>query len=44
VNIGGLPLEPGQRYEWRMTIDGREDEDWCLGFETYPAEPQALAA
>jgi hypothetical protein len=40
----GVPLEPGNRYQWRMTIDGREDEDWCVAFETYPKGPEALAA
>jgi hypothetical protein len=30
-NVGPLPLEPG-RYEWRLSIDGRSDEDWRLPF------------
>ena len=33
VNSTPLPLEPG-RYEWRLTIDGRSDEDWRLPFTT----------
>ena len=28
VNSGPLPLEPGGRYEWRLSIDGESDEDW----------------
>jgi Family of unknown function (DUF6941) len=34
VNSGPLPLEPGRRYEWRLSIDGRSDEDWRLPFTT----------
>jgi Family of unknown function (DUF6941) len=34
VNSGPLPLEPGGRYEWRLSIDGRSDEDWRLPFTT----------
>ena len=32
VNSGPLPLEPGSRYEWRLSIDGEGDEDWRLAF------------
>ena len=32
VNSGPLPLEPGSRYEWRLSIDGATDEDWRLPF------------
>jgi len=31
VNSGPVPLEPG-RYEWRLEIDGRTDDDWRLPF------------
>jgi hypothetical protein len=34
VNFGPLPLEPGRRYQWRLSIDGDTDEDWTLGFST----------
>ncbi len=37
VNIGPLPLDPGGRYTWRLTIDGETDESWVLGFTTRPA-------
>ena len=40
----GLPLAPGQRYEWRLTIDGRTEDGWYLGFNTRPAAADALAA
>lgn len=45
INLGpGLPLAPGTRYQWRLTIDGREGEDWYLSFNTRPIAPQQLAA
>jgi hypothetical protein len=36
VNLGPLPLETGNRYTWRLTIDGDTNEDWALGFTTRP--------
>jgi len=36
VNLGPLPLEPGNRFTWRLTIDGNVEEDWALGFTTRP--------
>jgi hypothetical protein len=36
INIGPLPLQPGSRYEWVLTIDGQEDEDWKVGFNVRP--------
>lgn len=39
LNIGPQPLEPGGRYEWRLTVDEESDEDWRLPFSTRPAEP-----
>ena len=32
ITSGPLPLEPGTRYEWRLSIDGQTDDDWRLGF------------
>lgn len=37
VNFGPLALEPGRRYQWRLSIDGESDEDWTLGFSTRAA-------
>jgi hypothetical protein len=37
INLGPLPLAPGGRYEWRLTIGGRSDENWRLPFSTRPA-------
>jgi hypothetical protein len=34
VNSGPLPIPAGGRYEWRLTIDGRSDDDWRLPFTT----------
>ena len=31
LNSSPIPLEPG-RYEWRLSIDGRSDEDWRVAF------------
>jgi hypothetical protein len=37
--IGALPLEPGHRYEWRLTIGRESDEDWRLAFNVRPEKP-----
>lgn len=39
VNSGPLPLEPGGRYEWRLSINGEGDEDWRLAFSVR-SEPE----
>ena len=41
VNSGPLPLEPGCRYEWRLSIDGESDEDWRLAFSVRVEEEPA---
>ena len=44
VNFGGgLPLAPGQRYRWQLTINGESHEDWTLAFTTRQAPPGAQA-
>lgn len=42
VNLGPLPLPPGSRYSWRLTIDGESKEEWAAAFSTReaPEEPQ----
>jgi hypothetical protein len=35
--IGPLPLQPGQRYQWVLDIDGETREEWQLTFSTRPA-------
>jgi len=36
-NFGLMPIPPGGRYVWRLTIDGRTDENWQAAFSTRPA-------
>jgi len=36
INFSPLPLDTGRRYQWRLTVDGRDDEDWTLGFNVRP--------
>jgi len=42
INVGPLPLPPGGRYEWRLSINQESHEDWRLPFSTRSA-PQAEA-
>jgi hypothetical protein len=42
VPFGAFQLEPGERYEVRVTIDGTDDEDWTLPFSIRPAPAQPL--
>ncbi|HEX2063797.1 MAG TPA: hypothetical protein VHE80_05190, partial [Acidimicrobiales bacterium] len=37
ISLGPLPLEPGTRYTWRLTIDGETNDAWTNGFTTRPA-------
>ncbi len=39
INLAPLPLRPGTRYEWRLTIGDRSDEHWRLPFSVRPAPP-----
>jgi hypothetical protein len=41
VNLGPLPLAPGHRFTWRLSIDGDSREDWSLSFTTRPARDVA---
>lgn len=36
INLGPLPLPPGGRYEWRLTIGEESHEHWRLPFSTRP--------
>lgn len=36
VTFGPLPLPAGNRYVWRLNIDGRSEEDWNVSFSTRP--------
>jgi|SRR5581483_596632 len=39
ITFGPLALDPGRRYQWRLSIDGEADEDWVLGFSTRAVAP-----
>jgi hypothetical protein len=40
-NVGPLPLEPGSRFVWRLSIDDASEESWQLAFTTRPAQTPA---
>jgi hypothetical protein len=33
VNVGPLPLTPGSRYVWQLTVNGETHEDWRASFD-----------
>ena len=36
VNLPPLPVQPGGRYEWRLSVDGDERVDWAVAFNVRP--------
>jgi hypothetical protein len=40
INIAPLPLEPGSRYAWQLSIDNKTRKDWQVSFRTRPATAQ----
>lgn len=38
INFGPLPLPPGHRYMWRMTVDGETNEEWTASFTIRPVD------
>jgi hypothetical protein len=34
INLPGPPVEPGGRFEWRLTVNGEAGGDWRLPFST----------
>lgn len=34
LNVGPLLLEQGKGYTWRLSVDGKSEEDWALSFRT----------
>ncbi len=36
-NIGAIPLEPGRRYVWRLSINDKTDDNWHVAFSTRPS-------
>lgn len=43
INLGPMPIPPGGRYEWRLTLDGESHEDWRLPFSTRSLPPAQAA-
>ena len=43
-SIGPIPLAPGKRYVWKLTIDGKGDDNWQAIFSTRPAGPNPTGA
>lgn len=37
LNFLPMPLPPGRRFTWRLTIDGESHPDWVLAFSTREA-------
>src|SRR5215218_9245082 len=44
LNFAPLPIPPGGRFEWRLSINGETEEDWRLSFSTRPRGPESMAA
>lgn len=45
LNFGPLPVQPGSRYVWELTIDGDEGDAWQVGFNVRPRlGPSRLAS
>ena len=42
INLPGPPVEPGGRYEWRLTVNGGGDADWRLPFSTRTFDEQPV--
>ncbi len=42
INVGPLPLPPGGRYMWRLSIDGETRVDWQVAFSTRPAQQMQI--
>jgi hypothetical protein len=40
LNFAPIPLEPGQRFVWRLEIDGKSEPDWYVAFNTRPQPSQ----
>jgi hypothetical protein len=40
INLPGPPVQPGGRFEWRLTVNGEGDTDWRLPISTRDTEEQ----
>lgn len=43
INLPPLPLEPGKRYFWKLTIDGKTTDDWQVAFSMRAASHSVTA-
>jgi hypothetical protein len=43
-NIGPIPLESGQRFIWKLSIDGKADDNWQVVFSTRQSSQAAQKA
>ena len=41
IQFPPMPLPPGRRFEWVLTIDARQEPSWRLAFSTRPGAPGA---
>jgi hypothetical protein len=41
IVIGPMPIPPGGRYVWQLTINGDMQQDWRVAFSTRPALEEA---
>lgn len=39
-NFAPIPLRPGTRYNWHLTVDGESSEQWVVAFATRPPRPE----
>lgn len=39
INVPPLELEPNSRFEWKLKINGQQQEDWSVAFSTRPPLP-----
>jgi len=42
INLPGPPVEPGGRFEWRLTVNGEAEGDWRLPFSTRAEDEAAV--
>jgi hypothetical protein len=40
VNLGPMPLQADQTYEWRLAIDDEKSDEWRATFVTRPTSQQ----
>jgi hypothetical protein len=41
ITVGPLPLQPGSRFVWQLSIDVQAPEEWQLAFWTRPTPPMS---